>query len=76
MQQAGDGLILVAAIVEDEGADPQEVREIGDVRALATLAVVAERGVVEGGGEAGEAVRCYLSPPEARMSRAIKGVLM
>jgi hypothetical protein len=54
MQQAGDGLILVAAIVEDERADPQEVREVGDVRALAQLAVVVARGVVEGGGEAGE----------------------
>jgi hypothetical protein len=30
--------------------------KVGDVRALAKLAVVVERGVVEGGVEAGEAV--------------------
>jgi hypothetical protein len=56
MQQAGDGLVLVAAIFEDERADPQQAREVGDVRALAKLAIVVERGVVEGDVEAGEAV--------------------
>jgi hypothetical protein len=40
-------------------ADPQEVGEVGDVRALAQLAVVVERGVGERGGEAGEAVHCH-----------------
>jgi hypothetical protein len=40
MQQAGDGLILVAAMVEDERTNPREVREVGDVCASAKLAVV------------------------------------
>ena len=40
VQQRGDRLVLVAAVLEDERRDAHEVRDIRDLRALSTLAGV------------------------------------
>ena len=55
VQQRGDGLVLGAAVVEDDGGDREEVGQIGGAGSLAQLfgmrLVGVADGVVEAGGE-------------------------
>ena len=52
VQQAGDGLVLVAAVFDHQGGNGQQVAEVRDAGALAHLAGVGHAGVVHGVGEA------------------------
>lgn len=48
VQQAGDGLVLVAAVLQHDAGDAQQVVEVGDGGALAELGGVGDAGVLDG----------------------------
>ena len=52
VQQRADRLVLVAAVLEHDGRDPDEVRHIGDVAAFALLVLVQLRRPDQGLAEA------------------------
>ena len=62
MQEAGDGLILVAAVLQHECADPQQMGEIGDRGTLSHLPAVGLGRVIEGVVKARESLHAE-SPP-------------
>ncbi|MOA07261.1 hypothetical protein D3C78_1269490 [compost metagenome] len=51
VQQGGDGLVLVAAVLQHQGADRQRVGDVGHCGALAQLAGVHVGGIAEGAGQ-------------------------
>lgn len=51
VKQRGDGLVLVAAGLDDQGRDAQQVREVGDIGAFADLLAVQARRKQERGIE-------------------------
>ena len=52
VQEAGDGLVLAAAVLDDQGGDAQQVGDVGNSGALAQLGGVGDAGVIDGAGEA------------------------
>ena len=45
VEEGGDSLILVAAVLEDECGDGEQVGNVGDIRALSTLLAVEATGI-------------------------------
>ena len=48
MQEAGDRLVLAAAVFDHQGGDGEQVGEVRDGRALAPLGGMGDAGVVDG----------------------------
>lgn len=63
VQEAGDGLVLAAAELDDQAGDAEQVVEVRDVGALAHLRGMGDAGVVDCSGEAfskyGHAAPCH-----------------
>src|SRR5690606_32492616 len=51
VEQAGDGLVFVAAVFDHQRRDAEHVAQVRDQRALAHLAGVGDAGVVDGPAE-------------------------
>ena len=52
VQQGGDGHFFVAPVLDDYGGDTEEMADVGPVCALANLAGVQARGIVQGAEKA------------------------